>query len=232
LNGTGVVAALDTEARTLGPAVRRQDGLASLSDGALLAVSGMGGDLAAIAARRLVHAGVSGLMSYGLAGGLDPRLRAGSVLLPNEVISHGGGRFATADAWRARLSAAVAKAQPVAAGNLLTSATMIDTVSAKAAAFRDTGAVAVDMESLAIAEVAAANGLPFVVLRVIVDTAGDVLPGSVVAASVQGRLSIRRLVQGLVAAPADLLALLRLLQRYRAARRSLAAAAAAVRLSA
>ena len=68
----GVVAALVAEARTLGPAVRRRDGLLSLGNGALLAVSGMGADLAAPAARRLVEAGVSALLSFGLAGGLDP----------------------------------------------------------------------------------------------------------------------------------------------------------------
>jgi adenosylhomocysteine nucleosidase len=224
--GTGVVAALDSEARTLGPAARRNDGLSTLGDGALLAVSGIGGDLAAIAARRLVDAGVSGLMSFGLAGGLDPRLRAGCVILPVEVISRDGARFATADAWRGRIGAAVGAARHIEAGKLLSNPTMIGTVADKAAAFRDTGAVAVDMESLAIAEVAAAHGLPFVALRVIVDTALDVLPRAVVAASVGGRVSIRRLVGGLAAAPAELLSLLRLMRRYRAAARSLSAAAA------
>jgi adenosylhomocysteine nucleosidase len=227
LNGTGVVAALDAEARTLGPAVRRHDGLSSLGDGALLAVSGMGGALAALAARRLVDAGVSGLMSFGLAGGLDPSLRAGCVVLPCEVISRDGSRFITADSWRRRVSAQVAKARDVAAGKLLSSSTVIGTVADKAAAFRDTGAVAVDMESLAVAEIAAAHGLPFVALRVIVDTAADVLPRAVVATGALGRVSIRRLIGGLAAAPMEIAALLRLLQRYRAATRSLTAAAAA-----
>jgi adenosylhomocysteine nucleosidase len=222
----GVVAALDVEARTLGPAVRRHDGLSSLGDGTLLAVSGMGGPLAAIAARRLVDAGVSGLMSFGMAGGLDPRLRSGCVVVPDEIISRDGGRFVTADAWRERIGAAVARARAVATGKLLSSPTVIDTVAGKAAAYRDTGAVAVDMESLAIAEVAAAHGVPFVALRVIVDTAMDALPGAVVAASREGRVSIRRLLGGLAAAPLDLVALLRLLRRYRAATRSLVAAAA------
>src|SRR6266403_1699369 len=79
LNGVGVVAALDAEARTLGPAVRRDDGLFFLSDGALLAVSGMGAALAAIAARNLIDAGAAALISFGLAGGLDPLLSAGTV---------------------------------------------------------------------------------------------------------------------------------------------------------
>jgi adenosylhomocysteine nucleosidase len=227
LNGVGVVVALEAEARTLGPAVRRRDGLSSLSDGALLAVGGMGGALAAIAARSLVDAGAAALMSFGLAGGLDPRLSAGSVVCPSEVISRDGARFVTAEEWREQLRLVIAKERPVAVGKLLTSATAIEAVADKAAAFRETGAVAVDMESLAIAEVAAAHRLPFVAVRVIVDTAADVLPRAVVAASRGGQVNIRRLIGGLAVAPLDLIALIRLTRAYRAATRSLVAVAGA-----
>src|SRR3984957_2978445 len=119
--GAGVVAALEAEARTLGRAVRRRDGLWSLNGGALLSVGGMGGDLAAIAARRLADAGAAGLMSFGRAGGLDPKLCAGSVVLPHEVISRDGARFPTTEAWREPLSLAIACRRPVTAGALLTS---------------------------------------------------------------------------------------------------------------
>jgi adenosylhomocysteine nucleosidase len=227
LNGVGVVAALEAEARTLGSAVRRRDGLASLGDGALLAVSGMGGALASIAARRLVDAGASALMSFGLAGGLDPSLSAGSIVLPSEVISRDGVGFSTSTEWRRQLGVAIAKQGPVAAGKLLTSVQPIDAVADKAAAYRETGAVAVDMESLGVAEVAAAHNLPFIAVRVIVDTAADVLPRAVLAASQAGRVNVLRLIGGLVVAPRDFMALIRLAQRYRAANRSLAAVARA-----
>ena len=225
MNGVGVVAALEAEARTLGPVVRRRDGLSSLGDGSLLAVSGMGGELAALAARRLVDAGAAALMSFGLAGGLDPTLSVGTVVLPSAVISRGGARFLTSAAWREQLSSAIARRRPVAAGTLLTSAQPIGAVADKIAAFRETGAVAVDMESLGVAEVSAAHGLPFVAVRVIVDTAADVLPRAVVAASRGGQVNIRRLIGGLVVAPLELVALIRLARAYRAATRSLAAAA-------
>jgi adenosylhomocysteine nucleosidase len=223
----GVVAALESEARTLGVAVRRRDGLSSLGDGALLAVSGMGGARAAIAARSLVEAGALALMSFGLAGGLDPTLSAGTVVLPSEVISRGGARFSTSTDWREQLSAAIAKQRPVAAGTLLSSAAAIGTVADKAAAFRETGAVAVDLESLAVAEVSAAHNLPFIAVRVIVDTAADVLPRAVMAASRGGQVNFRRLIGGLAVAPLDLIALIRLARAYRAATRSLAAVAGA-----
>ena len=220
----GIVAALESEACTLGPAVRRRDGLSTLGDVALLAVGGMGGAGAATAARSLVGAGAAGLMSFGLAGGLDPSLPAGCFVLPNEVISADGARFLTADGWRERLHRLIATQWPAVAGKLLTSPTPIGAIADKADTFRETGAVAVDMESLAIAEVAAAHSLPFVAVRVIVDTAMDVLPRAVVAASSGERLNLPRLIGGLAAAPRDVFPLIRLAQRHRAAIRSLAAA--------
>jgi adenosylhomocysteine nucleosidase len=184
----------------------------------------MGGDLAAPAARRLIEAGVSALLSFGLAGGLDPALRAGSVVLPSEVISRDGIRMQTSSEWRRCLGRTIAELEPVA-GALLSSAAPIATVEDKALLFRETGAVAVDMESLAIAQVAAAHDLPFMAVRVIVDGAADALPRTVVAAGRGGRVSILRLIAGLAAAPQDLAGLIRLSRRYRAATRSLAAVA-------
>jgi len=222
LNGLGVVAALDSEARALGSAVRRRDGLCSLSDGVLLAVSGMGGALAAIAARRLADAGAVRLMSFGMAGGLDPELSAGTVVVPTEVISSSGTRFTTSAEWREQLCLGIARQRTSVGGVLLSSAAPVDAVADKAALFQE-----VDMESLGIAEVAAARGLPFMAVRVIVDTAGDVLPRAVVAASQAGQVSMRRLIGGLALAPMELFAIIRLAQRYRAARRSLSAVASA-----
>ncbi len=223
----GVVAALESEARALGSAVRRRDGLCSLNDGVLLAVSGMGGALAAIAARSLADAGAVRLMSFGMAGGLDPKLSAGTVVVPTEVISLSGTRFTTSAEWREQLCLGIARQRTSVGGVLLSSAAPVGAVADKAALFHETGAVAVDLESLGIAEVAAARGLPFVAVRVIVDTADDVLPRAVVAASQAGQVSMRRLIGGLALAPLELFAIIRLAQRYRAARRSLCAVASA-----
>ena len=225
------MAALEVEARTLGPYVRRHDGLSSFGDGGLLAVGGMGCARAAIAARKLVDAGASRLVSFGLAGGLDPALNAGTVVLPSAILSRAGAEFITSPDWLAQLSIAVAAQRCVAAGKLLTSSATIDAIADKAAAFRETGAVAVDMESLAIAEVAAAHRLPFVAVRVIVDTAADALPRAVAAASRAGQLSIGRFIGGLALAPGELFAVIRLARRYRTAMLSLKAVARAGLLS-
>jgi adenosylhomocysteine nucleosidase len=161
-----------------------------------------------------------------MAGGLDPALAAGTIFLPDEVISPEGTTIATARDWRERLASALATQRPVTQGRLLTSRTAVGSPAAKATLFRTTGALAVDMESLAVAEVASAHQLPFIAVRVIVDSAADALPQAVTAAADnEGHLQIWRLIGALARTPADLAPLLRLARCYRAANRSLAAVA-------
>jgi hypothetical protein len=68
-------------------------------------------------------------------------------------------------------------------------------------------------------------------VRVIVDTAADMLPHAVVAASQGGRVRIWRLLGGLALAPVEFAPLIRLARRYRTASRSLAAVGRAVLLT-
>ncbi|HYL71338.1 MAG TPA: purine and other phosphorylase-like protein, family 1 [Candidatus Dormibacteraeota bacterium] len=216
------MAALLAEARTLDPGIRYGDTVDSLADGTLLVVSGMGPAAAGQGARRLIEAGAGALMSWGMAGGLDPDLGTGTLLLPSEVVSPEGEVLRTASDWRERLCAALAAARPVCAGRLLTCREPLGTAADKASAFRRTGAAAVDMESFAVAEVAARGGLPFVALRVIVDAAADAVPRALLAvAAGTGAVQVWRLLGGLARAPADLAALSRLVRNYRVARRVL-----------
>jgi adenosylhomocysteine nucleosidase len=221
LNVVGIVTALAAEARALAPRTRRRRTPVLLADGTLLVVSGIGAAAAADAARALVKAGATALTSWGMAGGLDPTLSAGTIFLPSKVISADGTGCPTTADWRERLAATVASQRPVTHGILLTSSRAIEALAGKAAAFHETGALAVDMESLAVAQIAAAHKLPFIAVRVIVDTAHDVLPRAVVAASRSGHVRIWRLIWALALRPADVSALVRLARRYRAASRAL-----------
>jgi adenosylhomocysteine nucleosidase len=188
----------------------------------------MGMAAAAQSARALVSAGAGALVSWGMAGGLDPALVAGTVFLPGEVVAADGTALLTARLWRERLGEAVRSqdgtAPPIVLeGRLLTSPKAIGSLSDKAALFQQTGAAAVDMESVAIAQIAHTHRLPFIAIRVIVDSAEDVLPRAVTAAAdSEGPLQVWRLMGALARAPADLAPLMRLAQRYRAANRSLA----------
>lgn len=219
----GIVAALALELRPLGPTTSRTQVVATLADGSLGIVSGMGGPAAAAGARRLVQAGAGALMSWGLAGGLDPALAAGTIVLPSEVLSPEGTMFPTSHAWREQLHGAIAASQIVCGGRLLTCRELIGAPADKQSVGRRMSAAAVDMESLAIAEIAAANSLPFLAVRAIVDTAADGLPPVLSAAAGEaGARGVARLLGALARAPAELPDFIRLVGRYQAARRALA----------
>ena len=228
MSQVGIVCALAAEARHLGPTTHGRAPLSTLTDGTLLCVSGMGGAAAERGARALLGAGATALASWGMAGGLDPGLTAGTILLPHTVIGIDGSAIATARHWCERLDAALGALHPVARGALLSSTRAIGSIAQKATLHRETGAAAVDMESLAVASVAQAAHVPFIAVRVIVDGAGDVLPRAVTAAADSaGHLQLWRLIGALARSPSDLAPLIRLARRYRAASRSLAAVARA-----
>jgi adenosylhomocysteine nucleosidase len=222
LSVTGVVAALEFEARCL----RRLD------DGSLIGISGIGADHAARAARALVASGAGALLSWGVAGALDPALACGAAVLPCEVLRPAGAangstlqRFQTCRAWRERLLAALQGHARVVSGALLSSAAPVATAAGKAGLFHHTRAVAVDMESAAVAAVAADHGLPFIALRVILDTARDSLPESVmrVFAPAGANRTAGWRAWALLGAPQDWGSVLRLAAQYRLATRSLRA---------
>jgi len=225
LSQVGIVCALAAEARHLGPLTRARSRtpVTTLADGTLLCVSGMGAAAAELGARALLEAGATALASWGMAGGLDPSLTAGAILLPNTVIAIDGSGIATARHWCERLDAALSPLHPVARGALLSSARAIGSIAQKAELYRETGAAAVDMESVAVATVARTSQVPFIAVRVIVDGAGDVLPRAVTAAADSaGHLQLWRLIGALARSPTDLGPLIRLARRYRVASQSLA----------
>ncbi len=121
--------------------------------------------IAAIAVRR-----PTGVLSIGLAGGLDPELAVGTLVIGTGVAGH-----AADPDWAQRLLAANPGAVTGAVAGVASPAA---TVAEKARLHAGTGAVAVDMESHVVAEVAAAHGLGFAVLRVIGDSAADTLPAA------------------------------------------------------
>ncbi|HEY7673353.1 MAG TPA: hypothetical protein VIC71_14150 [Gammaproteobacteria bacterium] len=187
--------------------------------------SGPGPARARAAARAAVAAGANALVAWGLAGGLVPRLRPGDVVLPERGFSIGGPEWRAAPRWHAALERALGGAFRVHTGTLVSVAEVLASPVAKRTAAESCGATAVDMESAAIAAVAAGAGIPCVAVRIVADTSVDSLPddiGKWIDAS--GRRRLLPLL-GTVVAPAQWPMLMRLASRHRAARRTLAALA-------
>lgn len=198
----GIVAALPGEARPL--AGRRVDpGGVWRSDGGVdLRLSGIGPRRAAAAAERLLAGGATALASWGSAGALAADLTAGALLLPRTVVAADGEVLAVDAAWQRRLLDCLAPHLPVATGPLMEVLAVVATPADKESLRRRSGAVAVDMESVALARCARQAGVPFVVVRAVVDGAATALPGvAIVALDGLGRVRPLRLVAGLLREP-------------------------------
>lgn len=157
-----------------------------LKDGTNLIVAraGVGIENSLAAARRLISEGVTALISAGLAGGLSPDLQAGHLIIAEDILhlNHiDDGKIQghwQADAGCVALARAAFTAEGVAAtcGKIITTQPAVLTAAHKESLFRHTRALAVDMESAAVARAAHENNIPFFGLRVICDPAEETVP--------------------------------------------------------
>ncbi len=183
--------------------------------------AGMGGAGAAAAANELAGLGVRGVMSFGVAGGLDPALKAGTVVVPETVLTGDGTVWPTDAAWRAEVVREIGSKLDIAGGALLADAGLLDTAAAKQTAWRDTGAGAADMESAAIAAAAQAAGLRFLVVRAVADEARTALPPAAAAMGEAGELRLGAVLGSILRQPTQLPSLISLGAKTRAANRAL-----------
>lgn len=177
---------------------------------------------AAALARDLVEQGVEAVLSFGIAGALDPTLETGTVIVADHIFVDvdNDARIYPCDAdWQEALRAALAEAQlPCRCGRLLGSRRLWRDARDKAALFARTGSLAVDMESGTAASVVAEAGLPFLAVRVVADRAQDSLPALVeTAVKPDGMPAVGRTIGALIRNPAQLPGMLRLARQSAAA---------------
>jgi adenosylhomocysteine nucleosidase len=167
-----------------------------------------GGDGVRLAAdiERAIAEGGARLLSFGIAGGLDPSLAPGAIVVPSFVACR-EGRFETDAPWTGRLRAALPGCVHGTVAGVDVPAADVATKQALHAA---TAAVSVDMESHVVARAAGRAGLPFAVVRVIADPAGRALPPAAIAGMARdGRTDIAAVLRALLGDPSQLPALLR-----------------------
>lgn len=170
------------------------------------------------AARDLLAEGCDALLSFGIAGGLDPLLEPGATIVADAVVTQTGRNFATTDRWREELLRAL-NGLPAARCAIVAGSDRPITTEIERLALREaSGASAVDMESHAVAEVASDADVPFLALRVVADTFTDVVPVWVNGCiSDDGGIKPLALTTRLIAQPGDLAALMRLARSSHAA---------------
>lgn len=179
-----------------------------------------------VVSESLLNEGAAALLSFGIAGALAPPLASGTLLLPRTVIEENGDRHPVDGAWRSRVETALAATGlPVESGAILGAAQAADTRERKAALFRSTGAVAIDLESHLVARVAAEAGRPFLVLRAIADPALRALPPAAVnGLDERGAPALGRVLASVLRQPGQVPVLLRLAGDVRRALSALSSA--------
>jgi adenosylhomocysteine nucleosidase len=151
------------------------------------------------------------VVSIGIAGGLDPKLAPGDVIVATGVAAP-NGRYEASRGLAFRLAARLAgHTNLVVLADLAGVDAAVISPEAKLALRHATGASAVDMESHVAAHFAAAHRLPFTAVRVVCDPADRTLPH--LAANVlrsDGEIDLLGLLGGLVRRPMHIAVLARL----------------------
>ena len=166
------------------------------------------------------------VVSAGLAGALDPDLRAGDLVLCETVVSGADPQapvvLSDARLLEAAASAAARAGLRVRRGRSLTVDRVAGDSAAKAGLRRTSGADVVEMESHRAGRIAAERGLPFLAARVVLDEAADLLPELPGVVAPDGSTRMWAVLPYLVAHPQRLPLLLRLARSQRRAMQTLA----------
>ncbi len=144
--------------------------------------AGVGLARAQAAAKALLEMGAQRLLVWGTAGGLDPALRPGWVVLPEFVRDTDGRSYALDPDWRQLLKGAMAPGLAVSNASIVSVGSPVVTRAQRHALAESSGAAAVDMETAAVARIAQQHGVPCAAVRAIADPLELELPGVILAA--------------------------------------------------
>ena len=162
------------------------------------------------------------VISWGVCGALDSRLRPGDIVVGAEVVSDDETirtDEAVTSALERRLTDAGAR---VVVGRLAAADAPVLTVGAKAELRSATGAAAVDMESLTAGRFALERREPFAILRAVADPADRDLPPLVLKAlDSDGAINVAAVIGELIRFPGQFTGLLAAARDSKAAFRAL-----------
>ncbi|PKM12232.1 MAG: phosphorylase [Gammaproteobacteria bacterium HGW-Gammaproteobacteria-3] len=223
---TGIVAALPEEISTLTRQKIGRGCCTFIAPGIVLARSGAGPNNAKVAAERLVDRGAKRLISWGCAGALNETLKPGDLTLVATLVS---GQMETIDIqspWLSETRRILSGLKPHISGCLAESKTIVSLTEDKKKLRRQTQACVLDMESIAIAQIARQHNVPFLAIRAIADPVDMSLPQTVIQAlNSEGDVVLSRLLSYLARHPSELTRLVKLGRHFNAAQKTLKLAA-------
>ncbi len=219
---TGIVAALPEEIKTLTNRKIAQGECFFIADDILVVRSGAGPVNAADAVSILIANGAKAIISWGCAAALDKSLKPGNLTLPAQLVTDNGQRLPIDCEWHRYATELLASRFDVRTGSLAESSRIISSCREKQTLHNQTEAIALDMESAAIAKAAARADLPCLVVRAVADPADMDLPAAVAyAMDPSGSVDIKKLTGFVLTHPGQLPGLIELGLHFTAAARTL-----------
>jgi adenosylhomocysteine nucleosidase len=206
-----------------------------------VACHGPGQERGLSAARSLLDVGATALLSFGVAGGCNPALPSGTIVIStgirdlSDIGPEVGPKFGSGEVlytnreWQRRLKARLLGAVLVEEAMIASISNPATGAADKQLLFNDMNAAAVDMESAAVARAATEATVPFMALRAVLDDAATTLPPAALAGlRPDGNPDTGAVIRGLLHRPQDLPALIGLAAASRKAKRALGSAASAI----
>ena len=170
----------------------------------ILRCSGAQSERAGVFAQRLIDEGCNGLLSFGMAGGLREDLQPGNIIIASMVYGPEGKVFETSNLWRNRLNSLTNTDDSITIAPIIGVNEVISSSKAKKKLGLTSKAVAVDMESHIVGSVANKAGIPFMVIRAVIDPVGCSIPNWVLKnISEQGTPQYGAILAGLATHPWD-----------------------------
>jgi len=183
----GVLCGLESEAR-----------IARCLPEAAVAIAGARPQKARWLARELVKKGAKRLLSFGIAGGLEPGLPIGSMIIGTHISSV-DGRWECDKEW---INGFVQKLPEAHCGGVWGSEYLVGTAKDKRVHYERSRCLIVDMESHCAAQIASEAGLPLAVLRVVCDNSDMNVPPLVMdAINEDGSINVGRALLSLLRHP-------------------------------
>lgn len=219
---TGIVVALPEELSTLTSKKIDKGCCVFITDAIVLAYSGAGANNARTASELLITQGATRLISWGCAAALSETLKPGDLVLADTLIDVQGTQIGIDPDWHGYTKNLLSITLKVHTGSLAESKTIVATGQDKKHLHTQTGAVALDMESIAIAKVAKQHKLPFLAIRAIADPANMDLPKTINhSLNNEGDIVLGKLLLFIALHPAELPGLIKLGLHFNAAKNTL-----------
>ncbi|MBL8686939.1 MAG: hypothetical protein JNK86_05685 [Alphaproteobacteria bacterium] len=162
-----------------------------------------------------------GIISFGFAGGLDPSIPVGGIIIPTAIRTIDNLLFEVHRNWRKKIIHLMAGIR-IYSGTMLGSDNPIIEKKIKADIYHKFGTIAVDMESHVVASICNKNDVPFCAIRVVIDTANTSLSKQTAdIMQKDGSISVSRAIKTILNYPRALKELMILGKQYHHAYRQL-----------